>query len=151
MPQVLTRNFGTIDYDAADVFTFSEGLPGFPLETAFLPIEIPEQLPLVYLQSMRSQGLCFVCLPVNCIVTDYQLSPNTEDLDRIGLAPDARPGSGMLCLALICFGEDGTAAANLRAPIIVNVDRRLAMQAIQSEDRYSIRHPLRQGKEVPAC
>ncbi|HEY3839782.1 MAG TPA: flagellar assembly protein FliW, partial [Bryobacteraceae bacterium] len=136
MPKVMTRNFGAIDYGAGDPFTFPEGLPGFPLETAFLPIEIPEQLPLVYLQSLRTPNLCFVGLPVNCIVQSYRLLPNGEEFERIGLAPDARPGSTMLCLALVCFGEDGTAAANLRAPIVINVEKRLGIQMIQSEDAY---------------
>ena len=43
-------------------FVFPSGLPGFPCETAFLPVEVPEHLPLVYLQSMRTSDLCFVAL-----------------------------------------------------------------------------------------
>ena len=63
MPTVLSRNFGTIEYAVADQFTFPDGLPGFPAEIAFLPIEIPEQLPLLYIQSLRTPDLCFIALP----------------------------------------------------------------------------------------
>jgi flagellar assembly factor FliW len=151
MPRVFSRSFGAIDYVAGEPFSFPNGLPGFPLETAFLPIEVPEQLPLVYLQSLQTPTLCFVALPVHCIVPNYELSPNREDMARIGLGPDVRPGSDMLCLALLCFGEDGMPAANLRAPVIVNIKNRRAIQTIQSEDRYPIRFPLQTGQEVSTC
>jgi flagellar assembly factor FliW len=151
MPQVFSRNFGTIDYVAGEPFDFPNGLPGFPAEEAFLPVEVPGQLPLLYLQSLRTPDLCFIALPVKCIVAEYELVPNAEDLALIGLRTDAKPGPEMLCLALVCFGEDGTAAANLRAPIIVNVKKRVGVQVIQSEDRYPFRYPLQPEREVTMC
>jgi flagellar assembly factor FliW len=149
MPKVYSRDFGAIDYQSGDPFVFPGGLPGFPNETAFLPVEVPEQIPLLYLQSLATPDLCFVSLPARCIVSDYDLSPNSDDYARIGLSPDVRPGPQMLCLALVCFTEDGSAAANLRAPIIINLQNRTGIQTIQSDDRYPIRFPLRPEKEAP--
>jgi len=139
MPKVLSRNFGAVEFAPDEQFVFPNGLPGFPCETAFLPVEIPEQLPLVYLQSLQTPDLCFVALPVNCLVQDYRLSANAEDLAVVDLGPNAVRSPEMLCLAFLCFGEDGTATANLRAPIIVNLQNRRGVQAIQNEDRYPIR------------
>jgi flagellar assembly factor FliW len=151
MPIVLSRNFGAIEYAPADPFVFPDGLPGFPDETAFLPVEVPKQLPLLYLQSLLSPDICFVALPVKCIVPDYQLSPGGDELSRVGLRPDALADPEMLCLALLCFAEDGTAAANLRAPVIINVKNRRGVQMIQSEDHYPIRYPLEPSREVTMC
>lgn len=151
MPRVLSRKFGAVEYVAGEEFVFPHGLPGFPCETAFLPVEIPEQLPLVYLQSLRTPGLCFVALPARCIVAGFELAPNTQDLDAIGLGSDARPGPEMLCLALLCFREDGTVTANLRAPLVINVKSRVGIQMIQVEDRYPIRFPLQPEKEATMC
>jgi flagellar assembly factor FliW len=151
MPKAFSRHFGAIEYLSGDEFAFPNGLPGFPCETTFLPVEIPEQLPLLYLQSLRTPDLCFVALPARCIVADYELSPNAEDLAFIGLGPDAKPDSEMLCLALVCFGEDGTVSANLRAPIIISVKNRTGVQMIQTEDRYPIRFPLEPEREVTMC
>ena len=142
MPKVLSRNFGAVEFAPGEQFVFPNGLPGFPGETAFLPVEVPEQLPLVYLQSLQTPDLCFVALPVHCQVPDYRLSANAEDLTLIDLGREAVPGPQMLCLALLCFRDDGTAAANLRAPILVNLQNRRGIQAIQNEDRYPIRFPL---------
>jgi flagellar assembly factor FliW len=151
MSQFLSSNFGALEYDDEKRFSFPGGLPGFPEETAFLPVEIPEQFPLLYLQSLRTPELCFVTLPVRCVVSDYELAACVDDMTQIGLGPDARPGPTVLCLALICFDPDGTAAANLRAPILVNVTNRLAVQTIQYDDQYPIRYPLNVGNETAPC
>lgn len=151
MSQALSSNFGTLEYDDEALFRFPGGLPGFPEEKAFLPVEIPEQFPLLYLQSPRTPELCFVTLPVQCVVSDYELASSREDIARIGLGPDARPGPTMLCLAVICFSEDGSAAANLRAPILINVENRLGVQTIQFDDQYPIRYPLKAEKEPATC
>jgi flagellar assembly factor FliW len=151
MPKALSQNFGAVEYASGEEFVFPNGLPGFPSETTFLPVEIPEQFPLLYLQSLRSPDLCFVALPARCIVADYRLSPNPEDLASIGLGPDVQPGPDLLCLSLVCFGEDGSVAANLRAPIVINVKHRKGVQMIQAEDRYPIRFALEPELEVSMC
>lgn len=142
MPKVLSRNFGAVEFAPNEQFVFPNGLPGFPSETAFVPVEIPEQLPLVYMQSLQTPDLCFMALPVNCLVEDYRLSATAEDLAVVDLGPNTVRGPGTLCLAFLCVGEDGTATANLRAPIIVNLQNRRGVQAIQNEDRYPIRFKI---------
>lgn len=142
MPKALSRNFGAVEFAPDEQFVFPNGLPGFPRETAFLPVEIPEQLPLVYLQSLQTSDLCFIALPVNCLVQDYRLSASAEDLALVDLRPEAVPGPDALCLAFLCVGEDGTATANLRAPVIVNLQNHRGVQAIQNEDRYPVRFVL---------
>ena len=151
MPSAASRTFGAVDYVSGEEFIFAQGLPGFPREAAFLPIEIPEQLPLVYLQSLRTPDLCFVALPARCLVTDYVLSPNSEDLESIGLSVESQPGPEMLCLALVCFAEDGTVTANLRAPLVINIKNRHGIQIVQQEGRYPIRYPVQAETEAPMC
>lgn len=151
MPKVLSRNLGAVEFAPGEPFLFPKGLPGFPSEKDFLPVEVPEQLPLVYLQSLRTSDLCFVAAPVNCLVDDYRLSSDAGDLTLIGLGPDVVRDPQVLCLALLCFGEDGTATANLRAPIVVNLRNRHGVQAIQNEDRYPFRFPLQSGDGGSAC
>lgn len=150
MPTALSQYFGLIDYTEGQLFKFPDGLPAFPQETRFLPIEVPDHLPLVYLQSMATPELCFIALPAKCIVKDYQVEPQPGDLARIGLTEDTVSEPAALCLALLCFEQAG-AVANLRAPIVVNLKDRSAVQLIQSEDHYPVRFPLQQDGEVRSC
>jgi flagellar assembly factor FliW len=151
MPKIISRNFGAVEFSPGEQFVFPNGLPGFPCETDFLPVEVPDQLPLVYLQSLRTSDLCFVAAPVNCVVEDYQLCADAEDLTLIDLGPDNARGPQTLCLALLCFAEDGRATANLRAPLIVNLRNRRGVQAIRNDDRYAFRFPLQAAGGGSAC
>ncbi len=151
MPQVLSRKFGSVEFAPGEEFNFPVGLPGFPLETVFLPVEVPDQFPLVYLQSVQNSELCFVAAPVNCLVADYQFAANQEDLSLIDLGPDGAPGPQTLCLALLSFAEDGTPSANLRAPIVVNLRNRRGVQTIRSDDLYPFRFPLQSDEGASAC
>ena len=151
MPQALSRYFGLLEYTQEQSFQFPDGLPAFPGETQFLPIEVPDHLPLVYLQSLSTPDLCFVALPATCIVQDYHVAVQPDDLASIGLTPDALGGPTALFLALLCFEAGGETVANLRAPIVVNVKSRSAIQMIQNEDIYPIRFPIQQAEEVRSC
>ncbi len=42
-------------------------MPGFEEQRRMIPVEIPSQRPLVYLQSLESDEICFVALPVYVI------------------------------------------------------------------------------------
>jgi flagellar assembly factor FliW len=152
MSKVQSRYFGLLEYTERDLFVFREGLPGFPLERSFLPVEIPDQFPLVYLQSLLNPNLCFIALPAPCLVSDYRPRVNPEDLAAIGITPDSVPGPGSLVLALICFTADGSAAANLRAPLLINTQSRCGVQAIQTDETYPVRFSLSsQRPESQAC
>jgi len=151
MPTLFSTTFGALSYGAGEQFMFPNGLPGFPQETAFLPVEVPEQLPLLYLQSVQTPNLCFVTLPVNCLLEGYKLSAEPDDLNVIGLGTDTRLGPGILCLAILCFAQDGTADANLRAPLVINLENRKGIQAIQSRGDYAIRFPVGSSREVTTC
>jgi len=150
MSHLQSSTFGRVDYQADEPFRLIAGLAGFPGEEMFLPVQIPEQFPLLYLQSVLTPSLCFVALPVTSIDPHYELS-TAEELASIGLSADTQPGKNLLCLALVCFDENGGAAANLRAPILVNTTTRVAVQAVRSDDRYPIRHPLGASKEESSC
>jgi flagellar assembly factor FliW len=150
MLKVLSSNFGPIEHEPGELFTFPDGLPGFPDETVFVPVQIPQQFPLVYLQSTRTPSLCFLAPPVQCVVAGYELSVNADDLAKIGLNHESQLGRDMLCLALVAFGSQGQIEANLRAPLLINVADRRAVQAIQNDDRYPIRYAI-EGKEAAPC
>ena len=53
---------------------FPAGLPGFEAERGMLPVEIPAQKPLVYLQSLTNPEVCFVSLPVFIVDPGFRSS-----------------------------------------------------------------------------
>jgi flagellar assembly factor FliW len=143
MPQIETTYFGSLSWQPESAIEFPAGLPGFEDERSFLPVEIREYAPLVFLQSVRTPGLCFLTLPVLAADPEYRLEAAPEDLARIGLDPRRQPvvGKDVLCLAVLTVAEDGI-TANLLAPLVIALDSHRGVQAIQPQGRYSHRHPL---------
>src|SRR5204862_41524 len=122
MPQILTKYFGTIDYADENVIRFPSGLPSFEEEDRFLVIRPADRAPLVFLQSMRQPGLCFLTLPILVIDPHYQLEMTADDLESLELETGRQPviGGEVDGLAVLVAPEDGAPSANLLAPIVIN-------------------------------
>jgi len=56
---------------------------------------------------------------------------------------DADPGDPLLWLAIVRMGSSEDTCVNLRAPIVVNPRRMLAIQALPHDSAYRHDHPLR--------
>ncbi len=132
--------FGALDLDKAAILCFPQGLPGFENERRFAAIQIPEQKPLVYLQSATTPGLCLLALPVTSIQPGFVLNLRPEDRDVID--SDRTSLSKPITLAIVASEADGTVTANLAAPIVINPQNGFAVQAIQTNPDLSYRHPL---------
>jgi flagellar assembly factor FliW len=151
MPNFVTKNFGNIDFDDASVVVFPAGLPGFEECRRFLALHFQNSAPLVYLQSLEDDGLCFVTLPVQSVEPDYQLRVCDDDLRAIGLEAGRQPalGSEVLGLAVVSIRESAL-TANLLAPVVINLQNRRAVQAIATDTSYSHQRALPVG-EAAAC
>jgi flagellar assembly factor FliW len=147
MPRIATKYFGTIEYRENEVVRFLLGIPAFEREFEFLAIEPPGNAPLVFLQSVRTPGLCFLALPIEGIDPEYRLAIIQEDLQSLGLAGDRQPGIGseIRCLAIVAVTEESAITANLLAPIVINPANRQGVQAIRLDSVYSHRHQVAEG------
>lgn len=153
MPEIYTTCFGTLAYDEETILRFPAGLPGFPDQLHFLAIEQPVHKPLVFLQSLSRPELCFITLPVSVIDSGYRLAIGPEDLAALALATDRQPvlGKDVLCLAIISAAEHTAPTANLLSPVVINLQTRVALQAIQPDANGSHRHPLFDAVQGSQC
>ena len=125
---------------------FPCGLPGFEDEPRFRLVRHPRLFPLVLLQSEKTADLCFLALPVESIVPDYDLAVSETDCRALGVGPAASDAAELLGLAIITVPEDGPASANLMAPVVVNLTAGVGVQAVRGDQRYSHQHPLRDAR-----
>jgi flagellar assembly factor FliW len=96
-----------------------------------LPVEIPAQRPLVYLQSLESAEICFVGLPVYVIDPAFQLHLSDEERTILQLLEDCAPviGADVLCVALL-RPSGHSVEANLKAAIVINLHNRRGVQCV---------------------
>jgi flagellar assembly factor FliW len=143
MPRYDTRDLGRISYELESTIQFPAGVPGFEERRDFVAVTVPNNEPLVFLQSLEDPALCFITLPALAIDAQLRLSIDPEDLRRLDLATDRQPliGEEVLCLAIISLRDTGP-TVNLMAPVVVNLRNRKAVQAVMPESGYSHRHTL---------
>ncbi len=137
--EMVTRQFGTIQFEEDSVLQFPSGLPGFENKTRFVLVERPALKPLVVLQSLDSPDLCFFAAPLHAIDRNYRLRMTFDDQRTLALT--AEP----LSLAILSASESGRWTANLAAPVVINKEAHRAVQAVRADSVYSHRHPLDQG------
>jgi flagellar assembly factor FliW len=152
MPVTVTRYFGELTYDQDGVFCFPIGIPGFETQRRFLFIEQQHTHPVVFMQSLDQPDLCFLAVPVSVAVPNYSLELAPEEHSTLGLTENLAFGSsGITCLGLITCVEGGNPTINLASPIVLNLEKRIGIQAIPAGSRYSLRHPLLAREEAIRC
>jgi flagellar assembly factor FliW len=153
MLQFATKYFGLLECAEDAIFDFPEGLPGFEEDVQFVLLDQPDQKPLVFMQSVRRQDVCFLALPVFLADPNYSLSMPSDDLAVLGLAPDRQPriGEDVLCLVLLTVIEGVAPTVNLRSPIIVNLKNQKGLQSIQLNSDYPFQSSLLAQKESLPC
>lgn len=127
-----SAHLGEIAWEAANELSFPAGLPGFERARRMVPVEIPSQRPLVYLQSAESPDICFAALPVLAVNPGFRLQISDDDQALLGLEGEtATLGVDVMCLALLIPGRPAV-QTNLRAPIVINLHNGHAVQAVAS-------------------
>src|SRR5258708_25006974 len=144
MAQAETEYFGTMSYREESVFDFPAGLPAFTNEKRFVPIELEQHSPLIFLQSLAEPALCFLAFPILVVDRSYRLAIAPEDLHTLELPPDRQPDLAreVAVLALLSLHDGMPATANLMAPIVVNLKSRRTVQAISQDSTNSYTHAI---------
>ncbi|MBN9656693.1 MAG: flagellar assembly protein FliW [Acidobacteria bacterium] len=144
MQAIQTVYFGEVSFPEACVLHFERGLPGFEHETEFVSISREDCAPLIFLQSVATPKLCFVTVPVLPLCADYTIDLQPHERLALRLPADCAAGIGpdIACLAIVSVSEDGPPTANLMAPLVIHVPAGRAMQIIQDNPAYALRHPI---------
>jgi flagellar assembly factor FliW len=124
---------GTIELDPQCELLFPCGLPGFEDQRRMVPIEIPAQRPLVYLQSLDTAEICFVALPVYVVDPGFRLCISDEERAILQIPENCDPviGVDVLCIALL-MPSGRTVETNLNAAIVINLHNKRGVQCVPS-------------------
>jgi flagellar assembly factor FliW len=120
------------------VINFPEGLPGFETCRGFALISSPDIEPLLQLQSVVGPEATFIGIDPKRVLPNYRCELSDFDRTRLGAKDDA----ALLWLAIIAIEPDGTTAANLRAPIVINPDTMTGYQIMPHRCLYALRHVI---------
>ena len=142
--QLETAHSGVIEIDVAECIDFPEGIPGFEHCKKFVLLgHDSNEHPFFWLQSVDRPEYCFVVTDPFIIYNGYGVDIDDEDVNLLQITN----ADTVLTVAVVVVQENiKDARVNLKAPILINTEKKLGKQVIQKNDNLPIRYNLYQNQ-----
>lgn len=137
-----TRVFGEITIDPAKIIHFENGIVGFPDMRDFAliyDIEKGDKAGIRWLQSLEEPAFALPVMDPLTVAEDYNPEVDEDILKPIGKIEEGE----LLVLVTVTVPKDlKLMSVNLKAPLVINVLERKAVQIILDSDAYQIKYPI---------
>ncbi|MBN2483045.1 MAG: flagellar assembly protein FliW [Candidatus Omnitrophica bacterium] len=140
MSEVKNIDYQVLDLKKENIFTFSEGIPGFEKVQRFAILTNPEEAPFGRLTAIE-HDLCFIIINPWTVYPEYKPDIDQEDIDKI----ESPSNEEILILAIVTIPEGAPqeATMNLVAPLIIHTKKGLGRQVILNNYKeYSSKYRL---------
>lgn len=133
---VFTTRFGLLSVQSHDEITFEHGLIGLEDCKRWVVLTDSANPALGWLQNLEQGHIAVGVVSPRRFVPEYQLRVDRSDLRTLGLATirDAE-------VVVIASRQEIGITLNLRAPLVINVEKRLGCQVI-AKDEHPVQYPL---------
>jgi flagellar assembly factor FliW len=128
--QISTTRFGTLAVDVDDLLHFPHGLVGFEDCRHWVLLADPRNNAVGWLQCADRPATAFAVVSPRRFAEDYRIRVGQSQLASLSLADRDR-----LYVLCVVSSQDDCCTMNLRAPILINLDRRLGCQVITSDEQ----------------
>jgi flagellar assembly factor FliW len=142
-----TTRFGEIQVDPGKVVTLPHGMIGFPNQRRFVLVHHKEGSPFHWLQSIEQADLAFVVVAPMLFDPQYQVALGGAET-KILQVTDPKDIQ-VWVVVTIPQGQPDQITANLKAPVVINLDKRLGAQVILDDPKYGVKHPLPKAGSQP--
>jgi len=139
--EVNTQYFGTVSCAKEDLIHFPEGLYGFQQYKSYIPLAFQEDSDaLICLQSVEEYDISFIVMNPFLLDPDYSPVLSADDKTMLDATQNEDTISYYVISVIHDSMEDST--VNLKCPIAVNAQTRMARQVILDNPLYQIRHKI---------
>jgi flagellar assembly factor FliW len=137
--EITTSRFGRFEVQADDVIRFPAGLLGFESCREWVLLADVENDALAWLQSVDRPEVAVAVVSPRRFVPAYQIRVARRELAALELAEPKR------AQVLAILGKtDRTITLNLRAPVVINLEKRLGRQVVTNDD-HPVQYELERG------
>jgi flagellar assembly factor FliW len=136
--EINTKHFGPFEVDDEATIFFPEGLPGFEHLKKFVIINrLDLELPVCWLQSIENEELAFVLIDPFYVDKDYDIDIDDKEIEVI----EAKGSDEILIYSIVVVPKDlRKMTANLRAPVLVNMKKKLGKQVVLNDTKYNLKY-----------
>ncbi len=138
----MTKHFGEMQVEEQDILCFPDGLPGFEENHQFTLLRNGNTpTPFLWLQCIDNPDLAMVVVDPFAIYENYTVDVADEEIADLGLTNPEK----IMTLCIVVIPEDfKQMRANLKAPLLINLENRVGKQVLQHNDELPIRYFLLQ-------
>lgn len=137
--KIKTSRFGNIEVDEAKVIEMKGPILGFANLKKFTMIVHEEGNPFNWLQSLDDGSIAFIIMDPFLIKPDYE--PEIDDQALAMLEVEQAADVNLLAIITV-RSEPVKITANLRAPLVINKQKKLAGQVILADEDYPLQYQI---------
>ncbi|MBL4932903.1 MULTISPECIES: flagellar assembly protein FliW [Clostridium] len=137
--ELITKFHGTFNYEEKDIINFPNGIMGFEELNKFIIVESKENEAFKILQSLEDGDIGLLSISPFDVKEDYEVELNEEMVNSLGIES---PEDVILYNIVTLNSDIYKITVNLKAPIIINVNKKVGKQVIIDKEEYKIKHPL---------
>jgi flagellar assembly factor FliW len=134
-----TSRFGQIDVCDDSIIRMAEGMLGFSGVKDYVLVQHRDGSPFLWYQAVAEPNLAFLVMDPFTFFPDYEVMLSQEDLAALG---SAELGDLAVFAVVVIPDNPEEMTANLRGPIVINADKKVARQVVLTDERYSPRHSI---------
>lgn len=137
--QITTTRFGTLAVDVDDLLHFPHGVIGFEECRHWVLLADPNNSSVGWLQCADRPATALAVVSPRRFRHDYRIRVGQSQLASLALAERDR-----LYALCVVSKQNGSCVMNLRAPILINLDRRLGCQVVTTDEQplqVELTHP----------
>ncbi|MDR3278948.1 MAG: flagellar assembly protein FliW [Synergistaceae bacterium] len=139
MIKVTSTRFGELEVENEDVIHFPVGIPGFEDKHEWLLVGDDDNA-IMWMHSAEDGALALPVTTPEAVKPDYNAQIPRESLEPLGEVNEGEVA--LLIVVTIPPNAPWDMTANLKAPIVVNRAKKIAMQAIALNEDYDFRFPV---------
>ncbi|RIJ65052.1 flagellar assembly protein FliW [Rummeliibacillus sp. POC4] len=143
--KIATKFLGQIEVMQEQLYSFAEGIPGFPEEKQFALIPFGKNTPFMILQSTSNIQIGFVLAFPYTFKGDYVFDLSKQDVEALNIEKQ----EDIITYAIVTLKDTlPNSTINLLAPIIINTKTRQGRQIVLNDNNQELLHyPLKPVKE----
>jgi flagellar assembly factor FliW len=138
--KINTVRFGEIDIEEDRIFDFKMPIIGFGELRKFIILDTSEDSFFKWLQSTEDPSLAFPIISVYSMNVEYPINLTDEVVEKLGITNI----ESLLVMNVASIPQDNPQGTtiNLLAPLVFNLEKKIAGQVILSGSGYDISFPL---------
>lgn len=140
MLKVKTTRFGEIEVKAEDLLQLPAGLIGFPELKRYVLLDHDSKgSPFKWLQSLDDGAIAFVLINPLLFKPDFMVEVTETEVSELELRNEE---DAVISVIVTIPTNPQNMTANLKAPLVFNLQNRLGKQLVLSNPAYTTRHNI---------